>query len=74
MLVGPNGHLENCIAGKTVAHLINSGLQNALLIHLSKENNFPELAYKSVLEQIENKDLTLNVASRFEPSEFFNVG
>lgn len=44
-----------------------------MLGHLSKENNFPELAYKSVLEQIENKDLTLNVASRFEPTKFFEV-
>ena len=42
--------------------------------HLSNENNFPELAYKSVLEQIDHKDLNVNVASRFEPSEFFEVG
>ena len=45
-----------------------------MLGHLSSENNFPELAYKSVLEQIENKDLTLTVASRFEPSQLFEVG
>ena len=45
-----------------------------MLGHLSNENNFPELAYKSVLEQIENKDLTLNVANRFKPSQLFEVG
>ena len=52
----------------------SDGLENVMLGHLSKENNFPELAYKSVSEQIEqNKKLHLEVASRFEPSQFFDV-
>lgn len=70
--------MENCIAGKTVAHLINSGLQNALLIHLSKENNFPELAYKTVLEELQKQNIventiSLNVAPRNLPSPLFDV-
>lgn len=73
-IASPIGHLSNVEAGKTINYLADFGVKNVMLGHLSKENNFPELAYKSVLEQIENKDLTLNVASRFEPSEFFNVG
>ena len=72
-IASPIGHLSNIEAGKTINYLANFGVKNIMLGHLSKENNFPELAYKSVLEQIENKDLNLNVASRFEPSEFFNV-
>ena len=44
-----------------------------MLGHLSNENNFPELAYKSVLEQVEHKDINLNIASRLHPSEFFEV-
>ena len=73
-IASPIGHLSNIEAGKTINYLADYGVKNVMLGHLSKENNFPELAYKSVLEQIENKDLTLNVASRFKPSEFFNVG
>ena len=73
-IASPIGHLSNIEAGKTINYLADFGVKNIMLGHLSKENNFPELAYKSVLEQIENKELTLNVASRFEPSEFFNVG
>ena len=73
-IASPIGHLSNIEAGKTINYLSNFGVKNIMLGHLSKENNFPELAYKSVLEQIENKNLTLNVASRFEPSKFFNVG
>lgn len=45
---GPNGHLANEITGKTICKLIDSGLKKALLVHLSKENNFPELAYETV--------------------------
>ena len=73
-IASPIGHLSNIEAGKTINYLSNFGVKNIMLGHLSNENNFPELAYKSVLEQLENKELTLNVASRFEPSEFFNVG
>ena len=72
-IASPIGHLSNIEAGKTINYLADFGVKNIMLGHLSKENNFPELAYKSVLEQIENKELTLNVASRFEPSEFFEV-
>ena len=77
-IAGPNGHLENCITGQTIAHLINSGLQNALLIHLSKENNFPELAYKTVVEELQKQNLpenciSLNVAPRDLPSNLFQV-
>ena len=73
-IASPIGHLSNIEAGKTINYLSDYGVKNIMLGHLSNENNFPELAYKSVLEQIENKELNLNVASRFEPSEFFNVG
>lgn len=73
-IASPIGHLSNIDAGKTINYLADFGVKNIMLGHLSNENNFPELAYKSVLEQIENKELNLNVASRFKPSEFFNVG
>ena len=77
-IAGPNGHLENCITGKTIAHLIKSGLENALLIHLSKENNFPELAYKTVVEELQKQNImensiSLNVAPRDLPSSLFQV-
>ena len=49
-----------------------------MLGHLSKENNFPELAYKSVMEQVvanklSDNSIKLEVASRTEPSEMINV-
>lgn len=76
---GPNGHLSNSDAGKTISYLMNYGLNNVMLGHLSKENNFPELAYKTVVEElIENNvaenSLHLSVASRFEVSPIIDVG
>ena len=56
-IAGNNGHLSNEIAGKTIANLYNFGLKNAILIHLSKENNFPELAYQTISSEIANCNL-----------------
>lgn len=71
---GPNGHLSNNMAGKTICKLIENGLSNVMLGHLSKESNFPQLAYATVLEELEKehfkKDtIDLSIASRFEPSK-----
>lgn len=68
-IAGPNGHLSNDIAGKTISYLVEHGLNTVMLGHLSKENNFPELAYKTVVEQlieknIENSSFNLSVATR----------
>lgn len=75
---GPNGHLSNIVAGKTISSLIPSGLKSVMLGHLSKENNFPELAYKTVVEQLEKSNfseasISLNVANRISPSCFINI-
>ena len=73
-IVSSNGHLSNSQAGKTLALLSNYKLKNALLIHLSKENNFPELAYKTVQEELANcKNILVDVAPRNNPSKLFEV-
>ena len=76
---GPNGHLSNSDAGKTISYLIEHGLSNVMLGHLSKENNFPELAYKTVVEEliehnVPENSLHLSVANRFEVSPIIDVG
>lgn len=77
-IAGPNGHLSNEVAGKTISYLLNSGLKNVMLGHLSKENNFPELAYKTVIDELyannfdENK-IKIGVAKRSSPSEILDL-
>ena len=68
-IAGPDGHLSNQIAGKTISHLIDSGLQSVMLGHLSKENNFPELARRSVTEELQlsnhsENDIDIQIANR----------
>ena len=59
--------------------LVEGGTESILLAHLSKENNFPELAYattKNVLtknEMIIGKDLTLDVLSRDKVSKVYEL-
>ena len=78
-IAGPNGHLSNEMAGKTISHLLSSGLKNAMLGHLSKESNFPELAYQTVMDELISENsfdtatIHLNVASRDVHSEIIQI-
>lgn len=74
----PDGHLPNKEAGVTISNLIPSGLNSAMLGHLSKENNFPELAHQTVVNELlahnyAEDSIHLYVASRNEPSDFLDV-
>ena len=77
-ILGPNGHLPNEMAGKTIAYLSKGSLQEVMLGHLSKENNFPELAYQTVIGELINKNfdensISISVANRNEPSKLVTV-
>ena len=73
-IAGDIGHLSNESAGKTLKALYNSGLKNAILVHLSKESNFPELAYKTVFNELSNcENFLLEVAPRNNPSKMFEI-
>lgn len=77
-IAGPNGHLSNNMAGETISTLIDSGLEKVMLGHLSAESNFPEMAYATVINELENRKfkkgtIDLSVASRFEPSKLLDI-
>ena len=77
-IAGPTGHLPNEMAGKTISYLLKSGLKNAMLGHLSKESNFPELAYQTVLDELIRNDynensLSLGVDSRDTHSKLIEL-
>ncbi|MCI8273584.1 MAG: MBL fold metallo-hydrolase [Clostridia bacterium] len=73
------GHLSNEMAGKTISYLLkNSNLKTALLGHLSKESNFPELAYQTVVDELISEScnldsINLSVASRDNPSKLIKL-
>lgn len=78
-IAGETGHLSNTMAGKTITYLSkNSNLHTAMLGHLSKESNFPELAYQTVAEElianhIADDSINLSVASRDCPSKLITL-
>ena len=71
------GHLSNEDAARFCVELIKEGTERILLAHLSKENNFPELAYetsKGILTQndiIVGQDVKLDVLAREEVSDIY---
>lgn len=58
---GNNGHLSNEVASKAICHLCQKGVNNVILGHLSKENNFPELAYQTVLNELTQRNMSCNL-------------
>ena len=78
-ILSDKGHLSNEDAAKFCIDLVKEGTERILLAHLSKENNFPELAYetsKSILAQndiIIGQDIKLDVLLREEVSDIYKV-
>ena len=52
-IAGNYGHLRNEMSGQLIGRLLNEKLGQVILGHLSKENNFPELALKAVWNELE---------------------
>ena len=78
-IASDTGHLSNIMAGKTISYLLKNGkLSTAMLGHLSKESNFPELAYQTVVDEIISNNSAINnmnisVASRDCPSKLITL-
>lgn len=50
-ILGNKGHLCNEMAGKLIKELMNDKLKKVVLGHLSKENNYPDLALETVRQE-----------------------
>lgn len=78
-ILGDSGHLSNEKAGEVIAYLIEKGTRRFLLGHLSRENNFPELAYQTVKNIICEKtaglecEIMLEVALRDQVGKVINI-
>ena len=74
---GPKGHLSNDLAADLLCKIFCDRLKYILLIHLSKDNNYVELAYETVraelLTRCPHREITLDVAGRNTPSDIFSI-
>ncbi len=78
-ILSEKGHLSNEDSGRLLCRILGSRLKYALLAHLSKENNYPDLAYQAVKCQIW-EDMGINelpfklaVAERDKPSALITL-
>ena len=71
------GHLSNDQIGEFLAENFNKNIKKIFLCHLSKENNRPEIAYTTVKQYLEDKqiivgqDVEVVPLERLTPSEMF---
>ena len=55
-VMGDKGHLSNELSGRLLCDILHDNLQSVILGHLSKENNYAELAYETVKLEIRMGD------------------
>lgn len=73
-ILSERGHLSNDDSGRLLCRLLHEKLQYIFLAHLSKENNYPDLAYETVKCQLweemgmQQLPFHLAVAERERPS------
>lgn len=78
-ILSDRGHLSNDMSARLIKEVLHHGLQHIVLGHLSKENNFPELAYNTVSYELEKSETwrelstELSVASRDVPSPAIQI-
>ena len=77
-ILGERGHLSNDTSADLISKLIKNKKQQIILSHLSKENNYEELAYETVLCELTrlgicSSDFKLTVANREFPSDMVIV-
>lgn len=79
-ILGEHGHLSNDTCAKFLNEILHDDTKHVLLGHLSKENNYPQLAYETVRVGITmgdcpytGSDFPIEVAPRSEVSRLITV-
>ncbi|GAA6492065.1 MAG TPA: MBL fold metallo-hydrolase [Candidatus Bariatricus faecipullorum] len=79
-VMGERGHLSNEVSGRLLCDILHGNMKKVLLGHLSKENNFAELAYETVKLEItlgdnpyKGEEIPISVAKRDQISEIVTV-
>lgn len=79
-VLGNRGHLSNELSGRLLCDILHDNLKCILLGHLSKDNNYAELAYETVKLEVtmsrtpfDGNNIPLMVADRDKMSKVFNI-
>ncbi len=78
-IMGRKGHLSNVDAGKAAVDLVNGSVTHILLAHLSRQNNIPKLAYKTVAHVLQSEgiqvghDIMLDMTYRDKAGNMYHI-
>lgn len=79
-ILGKRGHLSNERSGRLLLDILNNHIKGVILGHLSRENNYPELALETVKTEIINnpytddvREFNIQVAARDSCSSIITV-
>lgn len=79
-VLGDKGHLSNELSGRLLCDILHRNLKHIVLGHLSKENNYEELAKETVKLEVtlssldfRGEDLPLTVARREQMSDVIHI-
>ncbi len=64
-ILSDNGHLSNENCGRLISEILHDNIAHIFLGHLSKENNYPDLAFEAVRCEILQSD------NEYKPDDFF---
>ena len=72
---GEYGHLSNDESATLISTLHSHGLKHVMLGHLSNENNVPALAEQTILDHLNNNNISLkvDVATRHHPTNLITI-
>ena len=77
-ILSDHGHLSNDMSARLILELLGRNVNNIILAHLSKENNYPQLAYETVKYELakeygDTSRFNMQTAHRSCPSDVINI-
>ncbi len=72
-ILSRNGHLSNMHSARLIQETAGPCLRHVVLMHLSQENNTPELAHESHAPFLAERGVRLSIAAQNTIGEFCNV-
>ncbi|HIV24665.1 MAG TPA: MBL fold metallo-hydrolase [Candidatus Scatomonas pullistercoris] len=79
-ILGERGHLSNEMAGQLLCEVLHDNMKQIVLGHLSRENNYPALAYETVCAEVtmgdnpyKSGDFHISVAKRDSVGELIEI-
>ena len=74
-VISDKGHLSNHTTGKLLSEIIGDKTRKVVLAHISEKNNTEELAYQTVKDILNSKniDTDIEIAKQYESLEVIEV-